>query len=322
MGALGHEVVVQHEQRVDRLLRARRAQAVAGQGLGRGDGRSGVAEHLANRLHLLDVAHRRGGAVRVQIVDLSPAQAFHGQAHAAHGALARGSDHVIAVGIGGVADDLAIDLRPAGLGALHLLQDQHARAAGDDEAVAGLVIGAAGDGGAVVEVGAHGAHGVEQDRQRPVQLLGPAGEHDVLLAHLDLLVGRADAVGRGGARRRDAEVQPADLRATGARRLGRLDDHLGGRAARADDQAGLLVAHLVGREAGVGDRLLHGDVAEGRALGQEPRGAAVDHRLPVDVRLAVHLAAEAELGIFRRGRDAGPGLAQGGQDFVGVVADG
>ena len=45
-------------------------EAVAGQGLGRGDQRRIVAEHLAHRLHLADVADLGRGAVRIQIVDV------------------------------------------------------------------------------------------------------------------------------------------------------------------------------------------------------------------------------------------------------------
>ncbi len=42
----------------------------------------------------------------------------------------------------------------------------------------------------------------------------------------------------------------------------------------------------------------------------------------IERRRAVHLAAEAELGEFLGARDAGLGLAQAGQNFLRVVADG
>ena len=121
-----------------------------------------VAEHLAHRAHLLEIAHRRAGAVGIEIVDAAVAGAGHGQAHAAHRALARRGDHVVTVAVGGVADDLGVDGRAPGQGPVHVLEHHHAGAAGDDEAVAVDVVGPAGPGGGGVEVARHGAHGVEQ----------------------------------------------------------------------------------------------------------------------------------------------------------------
>jgi hypothetical protein len=66
-------------------------------------------------------------------------------AHAARRALARGRDHVVAVRRRAVADELAIDAGTARLGVLEFLEHEHAGAAGDDEAVALLVVGAGGD---------------------------------------------------------------------------------------------------------------------------------------------------------------------------------
>ena len=51
-------------------------------------------------------------------------------------------------------------------------------------------------------------------------------------------------------------------------------------------------------EAGVADRLLHGDVVPGGAAAEEAHGAAVDATCRIERRRAVHLAAEAELGVF------------------------
>ena len=151
--------------------------------------------------------------------------------------------------------------------------------------------------------GRHRAHGVEQHRQRPVELLAAAGEDHVLLAELDHLVGVADAMVRGRAGRRDRIVdaldlepggerrrrgrghrlrhgeRPDPLRALGAGDVGGLDDGAGRRAARAHDDAGALVRDLVVLEAGVADRLLHGDVVPGGAAAVEAHGAAVDRLL-------------------------------------------
>jgi hypothetical protein len=65
------------------------------------------------------------------------------QLHAARRALARGRHHVCAVGGGAIADDLGVDLGATGFGGLELLEHHDAAAAGDDEAVAVPVIGAA-----------------------------------------------------------------------------------------------------------------------------------------------------------------------------------
>ena len=110
-----------------------------------------VAEHLADRLDLLDVADRRRGGVRVDVVDLADALAVEPSAPCACSAprLRRTAHHVEAVGRRAVADDLAIDLGAARLGVLEFLEHQDAGAAGDDEAVAVLVVGAARDLGGV-----------------------------------------------------------------------------------------------------------------------------------------------------------------------------
>jgi len=255
-------------------------------------------------------------------------------------------DHIESVRVGGIADNLAIDLRAARPGPFQVLKHQDPGAAGDHEAVAGDIIGPAGHRRPVVEAGAHGPHGVEQDREGPVQLLGAAGEDHVLVAQGDLLIGGANAVGGGRAGRRDRIVEPADLEpgrqdggdarahglgdSEGTDPLGTpflcsgggLDDRLGGGPARADDQAGHLVGHLGLRQAGVGDGLLHGDVAEGCALGEETGGPPVDGGLPVQPGIGVHLAAEAKLGVLRRRDDPRPGAVERSPDIVQGVADG
>src|SRR6185436_2667477 len=107
---------------------------------------------------------RGAGAVRVDVVDaadrLAP-EALHRHAHATHSTLPRGGHHVEAVGGGAVARDLAVNLGAAASGALHLLEHEHAGAAGDHEAVAALVVSAARLLRRGIECGRHGAHGVE-----------------------------------------------------------------------------------------------------------------------------------------------------------------
>ncbi len=137
IGALADEAVLHHQQAVDRLLRAGGAERMAGQRLRRRDRRAFVAgaEHLADRVDLRPVAGRRRGGVRVDVADLLVHRGKR-HAHAALAAFAGRRHHVVAVGGGAVADDLAVDLGAARLGVLQLLQHQNAGAAGDDEAVA------------------------------------------------------------------------------------------------------------------------------------------------------------------------------------------
>ena len=75
-------------------------------------------------------------------------------------------------------------------------------------------------------------------------------------------------------------------------------------------------------EAGIADRLLHGDVVPGGAAAEEAHGAPIDGLARIERGRAVHLAAEAELGVFVGAHDAGVRLAQRGQHFLRVVADG
>jgi len=60
--------------------------------------------------------------------------------------------------------------------------------------------GLTSDGFDMVAPSGEGAHGVEEHRQSPVELLAAAGEHHVLLAILNHLIGVADAMigGRAG----------------------------------------------------------------------------------------------------------------------------
>ena len=97
----------------------------------------------AQSLDFLEVADRRRGGVRIDVVDrrLDGRQRL---AHAPGGALARRRDHVMAVRSRAVADDLGVDLRPPRLGAFIFLEDQNAGAGGNDKSVAVLVVGARG----------------------------------------------------------------------------------------------------------------------------------------------------------------------------------
>src|SRR5215207_9254229 len=212
VGAFADEAIVHHQERVDRFLHAGSAEGVAGERLRRGDRRALVAgaEHRADGLDLLVVADGRRGGVRVDVVD----RPLHGRkchVHAAHRAFARGSDHVVAVRRGAVPDELAVDAGTACLGVLEFLEHNDAGAARDDEAVAVHVVGPRGLRRRLVVLRRHGAHGVEQHRQRPVELLATAGEDDVLPSALDDLERVADAVVRRRTGGRDRVVHALDL---------------------------------------------------------------------------------------------------------------
>jgi len=74
-------------------------------------------------------------------------------------------------------------------------------------------------------------------------------------------------------------------------------------------------------QAGVGHRLLHGDMGVGRAGSQKAGGAAIDQGFPVDLGRCVHLAAKPQLGVFRREHHARPRVAQRSGDRFGVHPD-
>jgi hypothetical protein len=80
-------------------------------------------------------------------------------------------------------------------------------------------------------------------------------------------------------------------------------------AARSHDDAGALVRNVLVLEPGVADRLVHRDVIPARADRVEAHRAAIDDRGRIERRRAMHLAAEAELGVLVGARNAGLRLA-------------
>ena len=150
---------------------------------------------------------------------------------------------------------------------------------------------------------------------------GRAGRRDRIIDALDLEPGRERR--RSGRRHRFRHRERADALGTlAARDIGALDDGPRRRAARAHDDAGALVGNVGLFEAGVADRLLHGDVIPGGAAAEKAHGAAIDRFAGIERRRAVHLAAKAKLGIFVGAHDAGFRFAQRRQHFLRVVADG
>ena len=107
---------------------------------------------------------------------------------------------VIGVARQAIADHFGIDFRAARLGMLIFLEHDHARALAHDEAVAVLVIGAAGLFRLVVESGAERARlGEAGDADRADGRFGAAGQHDVGIVVLDHPRRVADRMGAGRA---------------------------------------------------------------------------------------------------------------------------
>ncbi len=341
--------MLEHQQAVDRFLRAGRALAVAGHRLGGADRRGlALTEHPAHRFHFSDIPDRGRGAVGVDVGHFSIfGQSLQRQPHRPLAALAGGGDHVVTIRGGGKAGDLGVDLRTARLGMFEAFEHNDAAAAGDDEAVAVGVEGTARALGGVVILRAHRPHRVEQARQRPVEFFAAAGKHHVLLAHHDLLGGVADAMQRGRAGRGDRVVDALDLvgggevgrdrrthalgHGEGADALGRAGiehrlvrgEHGAGRgAAGAGDQTGADVGDGAFVQPRIGDRLLHRDIGIGGARPHEAQGALVDMILDVDLEIAGHPAAKAALGHFFVEIDPRLACLQRGQHLLGRIADG
>ena len=98
-------------------------------------------------------------------------------------------------------------------------------------------------------------------------------------------------------------------------------DLVGGRCATGTgDQAGTLVGDLLRAQAGISDRLLHGDVGIRRGISHETQLLAIDMVFEVDVDYARDLAAEAKLGVFLFAADTGTSLLEGFQDLLAIIA--
>src|SRR6185437_12001726 len=94
------------------------------------------------------------------------------------------------------------------------------------------------------------------------------------------------------------------LRTLGARGVGGFDDGARRRAARPHDDAGTLVGNVMRLEAGVLNRLLHGDMIPCRALGEKTHRAAIDHIGWIERRRTLYLRSESEFRVLLRTRDA------------------
>jgi len=281
--------------------------------------------------------------VGVQVVDRG-VDGGHCHLHAADGAFAAWGNHVVAVGRRAVANDFGVDLGATGQRMFQLFNHDHTATASDDETVTVGVIGAGSLFRGVVALAGQGAHRVEQERLAPVLFFTATGEDDVLLAHLDLFHGGTDAVSTGGAGRRDGVVQALDLERRGqacgngaahgprytvwanafhaflAQDVQRFHLVQGRRAARAGDQAGTRVGHLLFGQAGVSNGVFHGQVGVSRCVADEAIDLAIDQFFKVEVDGAGNLATQTHFGIFRVEPDARAACTQVSGDGLFVIA--
>src|SRR5690606_27827308 len=135
----GEKAVAHHQQAVDGFVDARGAERMPGQRFRRRDRRDTRTEYFAYRSQFDDVAERRRGAVRVQIVDRT-VHVLECLTHAAHGTFAGRLHHICTVCGHAVADELGVDARAARPRVLERLEDEHAAASGDHETVSVRVI--------------------------------------------------------------------------------------------------------------------------------------------------------------------------------------
>src|SRR6478609_10707477 len=144
----------------------------------------GIAEQPFDGGKLDLVAHRRRGAMGVDVVDVGwlDAGALYRRDHAAIGAVAVLGGRRDVEGVAGkpVADDLGIDLGAARLSVLKRLDHHHAGALAHDETVAIAVIGTRGALRLIVEVGGQRPAGCEAGNgQAAHRRFGTSGEHYV-----------------------------------------------------------------------------------------------------------------------------------------------
>ncbi len=145
------------------------------------------------------------------------------------------------------AGDLAVDGGAAGLGVLERLEDDHAGALAEHEAVAALVVGTRRTLGLVV-AGGQGLHGGEAgQRQRMDGGLGAARSHDVRPAAADHVHGVGDGLGAAGAGA-DRGVDAGPGRQLQAHLRGGPVGHQHRDGHRQHPTGALLLERVVGRE--------------------------------------------------------------------------
>ncbi len=247
----------------------------------------------------------------VDVVDLAgvDARILDRRLHGSEAAVAvlGGRGDVVGVAGQAVACDLGVDLRAARLGVLVLLEHQDARALAHDEAVAILVVRAAGLFRRVVEAGRHGPRGDEaRHAHRADRRLCAARQHDVGVAVLDQPGRVADGVGAGRAGGDHRMVRP--LESIADRNLAARQVYEG----RGDEER----AHPAGP--------LFVQLDRSPLDGGEPADARADHDPgPLAVLLGLRLPARVLHGLVGRGDGiedeiVDPPLVAGGEGLVGI----
>ncbi|RMO46924.1 hypothetical protein ALQ40_101305, partial [Pseudomonas syringae] len=344
VGRTCDEVVLHHQQAVDRFVDTCGAQRVPRQALGGADRRSVGAEYFAHAFHFLGVADRSRGAVGVDVVNGTRVDVAQRHLHATNGTFTAGCDHVVAIGGRAVADDFCVDLRATRQCVFEFFDNHHAATTSNDKTVTLGVVGTRGFIRRFVVLGGQCAHRVEQERLAPVLFFAATGKDDVLFAQLDLLDSVADAVCAGGAGGRDGVVHTLDLEwcgqagrngaahrpgdAVGANALdafltqGIQRFHLvqGRGAAAAGDQAGTHVGNLLFGQARIGDSVFHRQVGIGCRMADEAEDLAIDQLFQIQVDGAGNLAAQTHFGIFRVEADARAVSTQVSGDGLFVIA--
>src|SRR5690606_30297424 len=131
---------------------------------------------------------------------------------------------------------------------------------------------------------------------------------------------------KGGGRRRAHGLGhgegPDALRALFLGNCGRFDDDPGRWAAGPHDDPGAFVRNLIWLEPRILDRLIHRNMVPCGAAAMESHRPTIDQRFDVNVRRAMHLAAEADFGIFLCPDDSGTAFAQRRKHFLDIVPDG
>src|SRR5450759_5411673 len=193
------DLIANGERGYEELQSGRRAKHVPGHGLGGrdADATGGLTKDRRDRLCFIRVIEGRGGAVRVDVVDVRRGETAVGEC-AAHGALQpfvirKLTGAMVRIASRPIAGQLAVDSRTARQGMVERFENDDARAFTHDESVPILVEWARRRLGAVVarrerlHVGKatnrHGGHGG----------LGAAGDHHVRVSVLN----RTECVANG-----------------------------------------------------------------------------------------------------------------------------
>src|SRR5690606_20519082 len=148
---------------------------------------------------------------------------------------------------------------------------------------------------------------------------GAGGGHGVV--HTFNREGRGQ-VGRDGAAHGAGNAVRADFAdAFFAQNIDRFDNVAGGSAAGTGHQAGARVADHLFSETGLGNGFTHGQIGVRGRVAHKACQIAVDDIVEVNLWLAGHMAAQAQLSVFRHKTNTGTLCLQRRQHFLFVVTN-